>query len=87
MTQSSARSVGRSIFETLTRPEILVFRDLLRLIVESLPADAGGLRGWHGKKVHGKKVSGLFSVGSGVRIVCSWEEQDVQTKPAGFITP
>lgn len=35
----------------------------------------------------GKKVSGLFSVGSGVRIVCSWEEQDVQTKPAGFITP
>lgn len=34
-----------------------------------------------------KKVSGLFSVGSGVRIVCSWEEQDVQTKPAGFITP
>jgi hypothetical protein len=74
VTQSSARSVGRSIFETLTRPEILVFRDLLRLIVEFLPAD-------------GKKVSGLFSVGSGVRIVCSWEEQDVQTKPAGFITP
>ena len=48
MTQSSARSVGRSIFETLTRPEILVFRDLLRLIVEARQKGVRTLFCWVG---------------------------------------